>query len=198
MSSQPPSAASSLASQTAPQPVSQLIGGRSMKEAIRRSSRKTVSPSQATSATTAGPSSSSQTRGRASVASVRTSARITSPTVRSPLSHPETPIKHENDGENEGARQRRNVPPRPSGANGSARRPPAYLCVLRDLRASYRRCRHRHIASHIFCSRLLDTGAGVRSSCANSCTRNSSSIQRNCCICSSTTPCLASTMARRS
>src|SRR5471030_547408 len=37
----------------------------------------------------------------------------------------------------------------------------------------------RCIDSHTFNSRLADTGIGVRSSCANSDTRNSSSIQRN-------------------
>jgi hypothetical protein len=38
---------------------------------------------------------------------------------------------------------------------------------------------YRCIDSHTFCSRLADTGIGVRSSWANRKTRNSSSIQRN-------------------
>jgi len=38
---------------------------------------------------------------------------------------------------------------------------------------------YRRIPSQAFCRRLADTGTGVRSSCANNCTRNSSSSQPN-------------------
>ena len=65
-------------------------------------------------------------------------------------------------------------------------------CAERHVRTMARDRRaddgHRFIVCHIFCSRLTDTGTGVLSSCAKSCTRSSSSSQRNCSSCGSTLP----------